>query len=244
MMIESLISLGYSDKEARIYITLLSVGKSSIISISEKSGLKRPTVYLIIDKLVEKGLVIQVLTKGKRLYQAIDPKNMVEQVKRQARKVEDALPSFMDLMNTNSSIKSRMLYFDGIKGIKQALNYKIDQLKGSKIDAFFGTTEDATKELIQVFHQWNKDCFENNIKIRSIAPSHESLKTFRTKEEKYGFESKIVSKSLYGSKQSIDITKEFVRIIFIKEKQALIIESEGLVEALRMVFKLTWSGIK
>ena len=50
-------NLGLNDKEANIYLALLQLGKSTATKIAKKSGLKRPTTYVIIEQLIDKGFV-------------------------------------------------------------------------------------------------------------------------------------------------------------------------------------------
>ena len=49
--------LGLTEKEAKLYINALELGSFSVMGIAHKSGIKRPTCYLILDELVKKGLV-------------------------------------------------------------------------------------------------------------------------------------------------------------------------------------------
>ena len=52
---EALRNFGLNDKEARVYVALLELGQTTAYAIAERSGLKRPTVYVILDDLRQKG---------------------------------------------------------------------------------------------------------------------------------------------------------------------------------------------
>ena len=56
-ILEALESLGLSDKEIRVYISLLELGDSPVNKITERSELIRVTVYPILKSLIEKGFV-------------------------------------------------------------------------------------------------------------------------------------------------------------------------------------------
>ncbi len=60
MEIEKLKKLGLTEKEAVIYINALSLGTFSVSSIAQKTGIKRPTCYIILDELIKKNLVTRV----------------------------------------------------------------------------------------------------------------------------------------------------------------------------------------
>ena len=49
--------LGLSDKEAKVYLTVLELGQAPVAEISVHSGVVRVTVYVILEELKKKGLV-------------------------------------------------------------------------------------------------------------------------------------------------------------------------------------------
>ena len=65
--------VGLTDKEAAVYLALLELGVASVLRIASKAGVKRPTAYITLAALREKGFV-EVIPKGTTtLYQAVDP---------------------------------------------------------------------------------------------------------------------------------------------------------------------------
>ena len=70
---ESLSILGLNEKQAAIYIALLQIGRSSAYAIADKALIKRPTTYVILGELIEKGLVSRIPRIRKKLYVAISP---------------------------------------------------------------------------------------------------------------------------------------------------------------------------
>ena len=69
-IIEALQNLGLTDKEARVYTALLKRGRTSAYGIAEESGLKKPTTYVILDDLIEKGLASRIPRVRKQLFVA------------------------------------------------------------------------------------------------------------------------------------------------------------------------------
>ena len=54
---QQIIDLGLSEKEAEIYLTLLSMGSATIDGLSKETKIKRSTVYVQLKALVKKGLI-------------------------------------------------------------------------------------------------------------------------------------------------------------------------------------------
>ena len=50
-------NLGLSEKEAEIYLALLELGTGTVVEVAKKSGVKRPTAYLVLDELKKMGYI-------------------------------------------------------------------------------------------------------------------------------------------------------------------------------------------
>ena len=77
-----LTNFGLTDKQAKVYLALLELSSALPSTISRKSGLKRPTVYVILEQLQEKGLVGHLKKGNSLFFTAVDPKALVEDQKR------------------------------------------------------------------------------------------------------------------------------------------------------------------
>jgi len=64
MFEKDLISLGLSEKEARIYIVLLELEVATAHEVAEKSGVNRSSAYVVLEKMKEKGIVGLVETEN------------------------------------------------------------------------------------------------------------------------------------------------------------------------------------
>src|SRR5690348_11617103 len=52
-----LLALGFAEYEARVYVTLLQHGPLSGYEVSRHSGVPRPNVYPVLQRLIERGAV-------------------------------------------------------------------------------------------------------------------------------------------------------------------------------------------
>ena len=90
--------IGISKKEIEIYNYLLSVDCAFPIKIAKDTGMKRSTVYVILDLLKEKGLVREI-EKGKRTtYQAEDIERIRFFLEERKLKTEEYIKNFDTLI--------------------------------------------------------------------------------------------------------------------------------------------------
>jgi len=244
-IIDQLKNLNLTDKEARVYLTLLELGPSTPYKISKRSRLKRPTAYVIAEELVEKGLVIQVTGEKKKLYMARSPEAYFEEAEEKLWNAKQILPELKALQRKTSE-KPNILYFEGVEGIKQAYDYRLKEFHNKEIVGFFAKATEVDSELSEkVFFPWNEYKKDHNIDIRAFTPDDTSLQEYNRFFTSKSGEGKIFARflpnNLYTADTSFEMFDWGVRVVIMESKQALIIESEKLAHAMKEVFELLWT---
>ncbi len=117
MPIENVLGrIGFSDKEVAIYLAALELGQASVLRIAHKAGIKRPTAYVILSALQEKGF-IEVIPKGTTtLYQAVDPEKIFRGFDEGVSAFRTALPELRSIANASPG-KPRVRFYEGKKSI-------------------------------------------------------------------------------------------------------------------------------
>lgn len=241
-LIQNLGSAGLNEKEARVYIALLQLGKASAYAISSRSGLKKPTTYVILDELIKKSLVMKIPRVKKQQYTAKPPQEFFANVEEKLKQAKKALPELIT-MAESEKVKVQTLFYEGLSGIKDSLNYHLKEMRGKDIVGFYATAEDASKELIEIYNTWGKGLPEAGVRMKGVTPEHESTRPYRNLDEKYGMTIKAIPLSVYSSKVSLEAGDDFVRIILNKPQQALIIKNPELANSVRQIFDMVWSKL-
>ncbi|QQR53055.1 hypothetical protein IPG36_03095 [bacterium] len=151
-IISAIEELGLSNKEARVYVAALSAGASSVQRLADQSGIKRVTVYVILESLMGMGLMSQT-SKGKKTYfVAEDPANLhrlvdkrQQEVSAQQQGLDALIPKLSQLLVPESDQTTVRLYdtADGIQSvmrtfIKEALRDKQTSVVGfSNLDQLY-----------------------------------------------------------------------------------------------------------
>jgi len=242
-LIQNLSNAGLTDKEARVYIALLQIGRASAYAISSRAGLKKPTTYVVLDELIKKGLVTKIPRVKKQQYLAKPPEEFFAMAEERLNQAKKALPQLLT-MAESEKVKVRTLFYEGLKGIEEALFYKAKEMSGKEIVGFYATAEDASKELMDIFNPWPKQMHEMGIRIRVITPEHKSTKEMLEVNKNFGHLIKTVPLSVYSSKSSLEASDTFVRIVLFKPLQAVVIESRELAESVKQIFNMVWNGVK
>jgi sugar-specific transcriptional regulator TrmB len=89
MDINFLKKLGFSDKEAKVYLALLYLGPSPVRKLAQQSELNRGTTYDALKWLQEQGLVNFYNKESKQYFVAENPDTLHELVRHQELEVKD-----------------------------------------------------------------------------------------------------------------------------------------------------------
>ena len=124
-MYEELLSgIGLNKSEIAVYFALLEIGSSTTGPIIKKAGISAGKAYLILDKLLEKGLVTYSIKGGTKSYQAKDPERILDyldekesDLKKKKKQIQDVIPKLKAQYEEN---KYRPIteVFEGIIGCK------------------------------------------------------------------------------------------------------------------------------
>jgi sugar-specific transcriptional regulator TrmB len=117
--------LGFCKNEAKIYLTLLELGASTVTKISSKCKINRSNIYDCLNKLIEKGVVSYFMEKDTKLFEAIDPVLLINILKEKEIKLNSIMPE-LKLYNQFAKKKSEAHIFEGIVAVRNMFNHFLD----------------------------------------------------------------------------------------------------------------------
>ena len=111
MIIEDYLQkIGLSAKEARLYIAGLQAGPSTVLELAQESGLKRTTIYEILESLREKRLLNTSQKGKKKIFIMEEPDNIKLFLKQREKIFSQILPELEALKNTEAKKPTARIY--------------------------------------------------------------------------------------------------------------------------------------
>ncbi|OQA03820.1 MAG: Sugar-specific transcriptional regulator TrmB [bacterium ADurb.Bin400] len=117
-LIELLEEFNLDNDEAKIYLALLELGNATVAEIAQKSGVKRTSIYFMLDKLKKVGLVYQTNIDTKSFYTAEKPEKLLEQYKEKIKKLHSSLDE-LNALSHKGAKKPKVLFFDSEEGFRR-----------------------------------------------------------------------------------------------------------------------------
>ena len=243
MIQNTLQHLGYSEKEARIYLALLELGTSPASTIARFLSENRITIYSVLKVLVKKGLILESKKNTIQVYTALAPEILIEQERSKYEQLKNSLPELLSLMNTHTT-KPRVTFYEWLDGLKNLLRELIRDFQANpsmELYGFLGAksmdeqfeaflqnslvtekqkpTETPTHVIVVGNHDY---WYANYCREKYITKTVEEL-TFPMEHEIFTYENKVII-LMYHS----------------EELSGVVLESHSLANGIRSMFELVW----
>jgi predicted transcriptional regulator len=105
-IITKLQQLGLTETESRVYISLLALGKCSIVALAKHAGIKRTTLYGTIEQLITRGVAYKIEVGMKSQYSPHPPQSLLSIADAQKSIAESLVPVLEPLMNERETTLS------------------------------------------------------------------------------------------------------------------------------------------
>lgn len=233
--------LGLDTRETKVYTTLLSLGKATVLTIAGKSSIKRSTVYDVLERLREQDLVLKIPHAKKQLFMARDPREFVEKVKRKADVADSILPSLLAL--THNEGKANIFYYEGLDGLIESHVFLMKEQRDKELVGFFAYSPDTLpRRFANVVEKTFTGLGDAGVHIRGIFPDHPSARRFEdfTNAKGYTWEAEFIDIKKYKSLTSFMVYGDVVLITSRQMSQNIIIENADIADTQRQVFNLLW----
>lgn len=241
LIIEQLKEFGLEEKESRVYLASLKSGEMTIAELSRKAGIKRPTMYYVIESLIDKGLVVKI-PKGRRIfYRAEPPKQLSSIVRRKDELLRHMLPVLESEYRTNRKMPS-ITFHEG----KEAIYTMYEKLFSTSKTVY---TIISIEDFLSVFSESeNRRLFEL-LKQQGGYLYDMFQWTTRAKEVKQRFYRKGVSRTkilpeFFKSPVDMTVAGNTVVLISFRSLIAVVIEDEAIATAQRSLLQFLWKFAK
>jgi len=179
MNLSILKKLGLSDKEILVYTALLKSGSSSVRNIATKTEINRGTVYDVLKKLQEMGLVSYFHIKTKQKFVAENPDNLLKVLEDQENSLKKAKNNLSNLVPQLKSLQNKdnlapvTKYYEGKQGIKMILDdvlISFDEVdKNIERKYFVYSAEEASIDINNAYPDYTKKRIKKEISVQVIS---------------------------------------------------------------------------
>jgi sugar-specific transcriptional regulator TrmB len=252
MLEQELQKLGLSDKEARVYLASLQMGKSVAQEIAQQAKVNRGTAYNIIESLMKKGLMSSFEQGKKTFFTAESPDRLLSLIKIQEEELKNKEKEFsrhlidLRLMYGKADNKPKVKYFEGVEGLK-ALQDEYLKVKSKQIDNVLNL-DNVFSIMPGVLNDYTPRRIEKGINSRFMYISKkEADQRFKSVDKQKLRESKHIPYNIFPFNADISIFDNKIALEAYSNKNQIIgvlIEDKEIADSFRAMFNFIWNSNK
>jgi sugar-specific transcriptional regulator TrmB len=242
-LIKKLVDIGLSETETRIYLSMLSLGETTVMKISHSSGVKRSTIYPLIENLRNLGLVC-VRDKGfKKVYVAENPVRLSTLINRKQEDLSSVLPALKSLYTLEGRdilIKT----YEGVEAMKSVYDELLSELNNHDEYLVIGDPERWDNHAKDYFKKFIKKRLKIDLEVRQLLSYSKTAEEYKKFEDNFKEKIKILPKD-YKIDSNVIITKNKV-IMHQLDNLAIttVIETRSIVSLQKNLFEMLWAFCK
>ncbi len=258
-MDRALTLFGLEKKEKAVYLMLLEYGWLTVLELSRKIDIKRPTLYRILEQMVQKGTVEMRSDDKKTYYCASNPDQLgsiILEKEQQLANLKSVYPGLIEelkRLQANKEKETNVIFYRGKRGLEYALiqefNHKEKEIFILDVEKWYKTVDNKFAESIRerivgnnlkIFELQNKD------KTAIVPPSG---KVDWTENKKYLFNHyyhRVISQKILEIRQDFVLFGDKIHFYGFKKHEIFVIEIQDhdLSQMLRQIFILLWNQAK
>lgn len=244
MDINILKRLGFSDKSAQAYITLLRIGPSSVRVLAENADLNRGSTYDALKWLQENGLVNFYHKDTKQFFVAENPEKLsklIENNKQELtvtqKRLNEIIPEMKSLYDSGGETPVAK-YYEGLKGLKHILEDVLDVTEADDKMYRIYSAVDIREYLYESFKNFSEERIKRKIKVKVIALGKGG--SLRGLDERKWLDVDRKSQTyiiVYHGKTA------YIALNAAKVPIGVVIENEGVAETQKIIFDQLWNAL-
>jgi HTH-type transcriptional regulator, sugar sensing transcriptional regulator len=233
-------NIGLTEKEAKIYLTLLELHEALPSTVARRSKVKRPTTYVILEQLKERGLVSHVKRKKLLYFRALDPHSLLEDQSNKYRALEKAIPELQQL-HEKFAATPQMTVYEGKEGLIKIMEDTLTTKTELLCWAYVGEAVDCLRDY---YPTYIRKKVERKIWLRGVFCYEKIALRFKKFGKKELREIYMVPKKKFPFKNEINIYDDKVAIISQKDEIGVIIQNKDIADTQRAMFEMGFEYAK
>jgi HTH-type transcriptional regulator, sugar sensing transcriptional regulator len=239
--------MSFTKAETAVYLALLELGSTTTGPIIKKADIPQGKVYVLLDKLLTKGIITYTLISGTKHFQAKNPTTLIPWFELMEKNMLEKKNKLMQLMPelvgkyTSSKYEKQVEIYEGFNGMKSLYMQILDKTDAMLI---IGGTSSIPSLLEDFFMSWHKERINKKIHIKFIY--NKERKKFAQNRESMKF-TEVRYLDLPVSPSWTTIFEDYViivTVIDIKNITCFLIKDKGVSNTQRDYFNALWKQAK
>jgi len=231
-----------SEKEAKVYLAALELGRSRVSLIAKKAGLNRITAYEILKRLVEMGIAHSAAYGGIQTFTVISPKTLVEKMESRLAVAKKVLPE-LSLLTGGGAHKPAIAFYEGAEGIRSI--YEDTLSCEEKLIINIAHSQNLLNVIGKdYFDQYVKKRVRRNIKVKVLLSDTTENKKYKQEIKSALREVKFFDDKKYPLPNEILVYDDKIAHLSFSALVGVVVEDKDIAQSLKSLWQMVWDSVK
>jgi len=248
MLTKQLQGLGFTEKEAKVYIGLLELGEATALQLSQKTGLNRATTYVNLAGLEQRKLVGRIDNHKKTVFSIEHPLQILDLLEKEKNNVEikihlaKSLMPELEMLEKVTGEKAKVKFYEGKEGIAMIQKEFMRAKPKEWLNIFninialkhFPVSKTDHRQKVRQKKMSGRGIavYDPKINIPNLPPFPNSeMRYLPLSKFNLPFNSEI---SIFNDKAAL--------ISYHGKLMAVVVQNKSIVDGLRLLFELAWQN--
>ncbi len=239
--------IGLTKGEIRVYFALLELGPSTTGPLVDASEVSSSKIYLVLDRLMKKGLASYFLQARKKYFEAADPRRIVayldereKELDEQKGEMEKLMPALLKRRELTKE-KHQVTVFRGMKGVETAYDDVLRTMKPGEEYYVLSAPQSFPEQFRNFLRGHHRRREQKKIRVKMMI-SENARPTLGADREKNRFiDIKYLPPSLILPETILVYKDKAFTIVWGREPIVFLLESKEYADSMRMFFNLLWN---
>jgi sugar-specific transcriptional regulator TrmB len=236
-ILQTLTTLWFTENESKVYIASLELWVTQVANISRISGIKRTTLYGILEKMEEKWYLKKHSKNNVFFYEWVDPDILLSELQTNVSKLKEKLPELRAINNKYSN-KPKVSLYEWAENVAEL--YRIEAKDAPKHVSIFSSNVNRREWEVNELRKLRNKIFKE-YKDKSKKKLILNREATQWEIGRYSMKTKTIAKDLLNLDISIKIYGNKTHFISMKSPITwVVIENEDIANTMNSIFNYIW----
>lgn len=236
--------IGLQEKEAKVYIAMLELGRATAQDIAKKAEVNRATTYFVMENLMKKGLASAIDEGPRQYFLPEDPSQLEAIFEKQRIEFEarrERVASLVSELSERNALKTKkpvVKYYLGKEGILRMEKVGLKYSKGEKLYTAFSKDELDRCIPKEESARLRSKRVQFHIEARALCNASDKLVSEK------GDELIVLPREQFDFPGDVTIYKDTIQLVSYVDMLGIAIENKDIATTLRTLFDMAFDRVK
>jgi len=239
---EVLQKMGLTENEAKVYMAAISLGPSPVLRLSRGAGVKRTTVYSVIESLKMKGLMGEEHKGLKTIFVATNPERLEDVLDERKKVLTKHMGDFTTIFNLRAG-EGTLRYYESLEAVKGVYDDILKDVRPGDYYCVIGDVERLLELDQKFFAGFLERRSGKDLDIRLLYTDSERARYGKQFARNFNQQVKILPEGTRLTTSLVITPQKIVINQYETPFSCIVIQTKSAIQMQKEVFEVMWRSI-